>query len=156
MSKALIFNALGNHLSELTNEHNNMSATWIRLFPVDPSNDDCVPNYKGDDPPKVPLETTSFVIGKDYKDTIDLLMLGGFITIHSVSRTLIPKVKRFEELQAQFQLHPDIKPVRKSGIFLGEKVWVFRIGVFPLGVTFNAAEQAENLIRKNGHFLTYV
>jgi hypothetical protein len=152
MSKTLIFNALGNHLSELTSEHNNIGTTWIRLFPVSPGSEDCVPNYKGKDPPKIPLITTAFVIGKDYKDTIDLLMLGGFITIHSVSRTLIPKINQFEYLRSKFQLHSDIVPVRRNGIFLGQKVWVFQIGTFPPGVTFNAAEEAENVISKKWDF----
>jgi hypothetical protein len=132
-------------LSELTSESNHIAATWIRLIPVADASKDVIIDPITGKSVKVPLRTTADLIGMDYTDTIDLLIMGGFLTRNKRWGTLQPVLARFDELKSTFDIHNDIVPVQSSDIHnLGTEVWVFRIGSF-VGTTFNAKTEAKNI-----------
>jgi hypothetical protein len=148
MSASIIFNAFGTLFTELTSEHNNIKATWIRLIPIDPnkeiktgvSNDKIVAEN--------PLRDTSIIIGKDYHDTIDLLICGELLMVHNATKSLTINRQRWEDLHAEYDLPRDIVPVKVSGHGIGEKVWCFRLGIFVDGLVFDAKKEAKNIISK--------
>ena len=106
MSSLAIFNALGEHLFQLTSPSSNIGATWIRVFPDNPNEDN--------EDSRVSLGTTANILGRSFQDTLDLLVIGGFLTIHKRTKKLTPNLPRFDELKRLYDLPNDIVSIQSS------------------------------------------